>query len=51
MTITRESTNHHVFIALAVAKQAKLQAIKEELTLSALVRKALIQYLPATMEP
>lgn len=35
-----------LFLAPALAKQAKAQAIIEELTLTALVEKALIDYLP-----
>lgn len=35
-----------IFINPAIAKQARAQAVVEELTLTALVERALIEYLP-----
>ena len=35
-----------IFINPAIAKQARVQAVVEELTLTSLVEKALITYLP-----
>ena len=35
-----------LFINPAIAKQARVQAVVEELTLTSLVEKALIDYLP-----
>jgi hypothetical protein len=35
-----------LFIKPAIAKQAKAQAVVEEVTLTELIEKALIQYLP-----
>jgi hypothetical protein len=43
---TIEKQRVTIFIRPAVAKHARAQAILEELTLTALIEKALINYLP-----
>jgi hypothetical protein len=60
MTTIHTTTNKHIsqkqritlFVKPAIVKQARAQAILEEITLTALVERALIKYLPqATVIP
>lgn len=46
MKTKNEKQRLTLFIAPAIVKQAKAQAIVEELSLAALVEKALMSYLP-----
>jgi len=43
---TNDKQRLTIFIHTALAKQARAQAVVEEITLTALVEKALISYLP-----
>jgi len=44
---TKKKQRVTIFLNPAVAKHARAQAVIEELTLTALVQKALLKYLPA----
>jgi predicted HicB family RNase H-like nuclease len=43
---TKDQQRTTLFLNPAIAKQAKAQAVLEEISLTALVEKALIKYLP-----
>lgn len=43
---TKENQRLTIFIEPSLAKQAKAQAIVEEISLTSLIEKALIEYLP-----
>ncbi len=46
MTTKRKKQRVTLFLTPAIAKQAKAQAVIEEISLTKLVEKALIKYLP-----
>lgn len=46
MTTNKKKQRVTLFLTPAIAKQAKVQAVIEEVSLTKLVEKALIKYLP-----